>query len=158
MARADFCVVFFRDQICFSDIKFQISFSDIFFFRYQFYFRYQNETFFQIFFFSDIRTKFSFSDIRSAISFFRYQNHFFKILAHLVLRSGDKLDIFLLFILRWMTSLGQNCVKWEIKKRDLNCIFLTFNILLESKINISLCTDLIVTDHLFIKVNIRTIY
>ena len=30
------------------------------------------------------------------------------------------------------------------------CMFLTFNILLESKINISLCTDLIYTDNLFI--------
>ena len=32
----------------------------------------------------------------------------------------------------------------------LKCLFSTFNILLESKINISLCTDLIFTDHLFI--------
>ena len=29
----------------------------------------------------------------------------------------------------------------------LKCLFLTFNILLESKKNISLCTDLIFTDH-----------
>ena len=29
---------------------------------------------------------------------------------------------------------------------NLKCLFLTFNILLESKINISLCTDLIFTD------------
>ena len=32
---------------------------------------------------------------------------------------------------------------------QLKCMFLTFNILIESKINISLCTDLIFTYHLF---------
>ena len=33
---------------------------------------------------------------------------------------------------------------------SLKCLISTFNIFLESKINISLCTDLIFTDHLFI--------
>ena len=33
---------------------------------------------------------------------------------------------------------------------QLKCMFLTFNILLGSKINISLCTALIFTDHLFV--------
>ena len=42
---------------------------------------------------------------------------------------------------------------------NVRSMFLAFNVLLESKMNISLCTDLIFTDHLFIcLVNCRTIY
>ena len=36
------------------------------------------------------------------------------------------------------------CIK---SKYELKCLFLTFNILLESKTNISLCSDLIFTYH-----------
>ena len=44
------------------------------------------------------------------------------------------------------------------RDRTFKVFVLHFNILLESKINISLCTDLIFTDHLFIwEVNYRTI-
>ena len=46
---------------------------------------------------------------------------------------------------------GQNMVlRDDIERPHLKILFLTFNILLESKFTISLCTDLIFTDHLFI--------
>ena len=64
--------------------------------------------------------------------------------------------------------LASSCFSWKLnvnlhKKRGdslsvaaigvslhLKCLFLTFNILLESKIHISLCTDFIFIDHLII--------
>ena len=60
-------------------------------------------------------------------------------------------NMFLIAVRKQVKTIDNSVVGFDlICSGDLKCMFMLFNILLYSQINISLRTDLIFTDHLFI--------